>query len=339
VHKDSPEHQDLKGDDDDTLRFLQALPSALAGLLPRVRILHISNARLRFIRTDFFLALSRFESVKSLTLDDCELNNMTQLRRIVFAFPQLTDLTMHVNFAQRGAASHAGASLFRPPSHIHLRYLDIVVKDEHMVMFLDWMSRSDLCTSLADLTIWSEIPSTTRLPLNQLLETAGASLTRFNEIYYGNKALTHGDLSQNTALQSLDFGLCDIGHTAESQRPRAAWTTATDELHGIFSTIRSHQLEHIEFQVDDVFMGGSIAESEQPSAVLEELDLRDLHEVMSQPYFDTLKDVEVKMYVQPRFKKTTSNRDSIAQKIQPMFHGILQPWSARGLVRVTVTRV
>ncbi|KAH9921776.1 uncharacterized protein B0H18DRAFT_1020072 [Fomitopsis serialis] len=36
----------------------KALPSALAGLMPRVRILHISSEGLRFIRTDFFLALS-----------------------------------------------------------------------------------------------------------------------------------------------------------------------------------------------------------------------------------------------------------------------------------------
>ncbi|KAH9931412.1 uncharacterized protein B0H18DRAFT_83127 [Fomitopsis serialis] len=69
--------------------FLQALPSALANLMPRVRTLDIWDGRLRFVRPDFFLALSRFKSVKSLMLFDCQLSNVTQLRRIVSAFPGL----------------------------------------------------------------------------------------------------------------------------------------------------------------------------------------------------------------------------------------------------------
>ncbi|KAH9931405.1 uncharacterized protein B0H18DRAFT_82813 [Fomitopsis serialis] len=162
--------------------FLPALPSALAGLMPRVRVLHIRDARLCFIRMDFFFALSRFRSVKLLTLYQLEVDNIMQLRRIVSAFPQLTDLTLSViEVAPRGAASYAGASLFRPPSHMRLRYLNVEVNDERMGMFLDWMSRSDLCTSLANLRIWSESSSVTPTPFNQLLEMAGASLTRFCE--------------------------------------------------------------------------------------------------------------------------------------------------------------
>jgi len=324
-----------EGSANDSLCLLQALPSAFAGLMPHVRILDIRDARLRFIRMDFFLALLRFESVKSLTLFQCKLNNMTQLRRIVSAFPQLTDLTMVVGFAQRGAASHAGASLSRPPPQMRLRCLDVDVDDERMMMFLDWMSCSDLCTSLANLTFRSVAPSTTwQAPLNQLLETAGASLTRFSERYFDGNTLAHGNLLQNTALQSLDFKLHYIDHTAESQWPRPDWTKATDELHGIFCTIRSRQLEHIEFSVW-VEVDDSIFESEEPSAVLEKLDLQDLHEVMIQPYFDTLKDVKVKVDLYHEIDETKSDVDSIAQKLQAMFHGILQPWSARGIVTVT----
>ncbi|KAH9921767.1 uncharacterized protein B0H18DRAFT_1121229 [Fomitopsis serialis] len=283
--------------------FLQALPFALAGLMPRVRTLHIEQGELRFIRPDFFFALSKFESVKSLTLDVCELNNITQLRRIVSAFPQLTDLKMVVvGFAQRGAASYAGASLSRAPSHIRLRCLEVDVHNEPMMMFLDWMSRSDLCASLAKVTI----------------------LSRY--------ALTHENLLQNTALQFLDFKLRDIEHImAEDEGPRAAWTEATRELHGIFSTIRSRQLEHIEVHVR-VYVDDSILESEEPSAVLEKLDLRGLHEVMSQPYFDTLKDVEVKMTMWPRTDQTESDVDNIGQKLEDVFHGLLRPWSDRGIV-------
>ncbi|KAH9931430.1 uncharacterized protein B0H18DRAFT_1116244 [Fomitopsis serialis] len=321
-------------------RFLQALPSALAGLMPRVRILHIRNARLRFIRTDFFLALSRFKSVKSLTLFACRLNNMTQLRRIVSAFPQLTDLTMQdVEFAQRGAPSYAGASLFRAPSHMRLRYLYVAVDDECMAMFLDWMTHSGLCNSLADVTVWfdNSRASMALTPLNQLLETAGASLTRFCERLYSN--VNHGNLLQNTALQSLNIEL-ELGSlrlTAQLQVPRAAWTKATDELHGTFSTIRSSQLEHIELEVNvEVDYYHSLLKSEEPSVVLEKLDL---HEVMSQPYFDTLQDVKVKMRLVPSFLQTKSDEDSIAQKLQAMFHSILQPWSDRGIVTVTWQRL
>ncbi|KAH9931414.1 uncharacterized protein B0H18DRAFT_1116229 [Fomitopsis serialis] len=133
--------------------FLQALSFALAGLMPRVRTLRIRNARLRFIRPDFFVALSRFKSVQSLTLWGCRLNNPTQLWRIVSAFPQLTDLTIDVRFSRQAAASYAGASLIQAPSHIRLRYLNIMMREERMAIFVDWMTHSGLCTSLADLKL------------------------------------------------------------------------------------------------------------------------------------------------------------------------------------------
>jgi len=191
----------------------------------RVRILHIENGRLRFIRPDFFLALSRFKSVKSLTLRGCRLNNTAQLQRIVSAFPQLTDLTASVDFAQQSAASYVGASLSQPPSHMRLRYLKVFVDGIFITMFLDWMTRSGLCTSLADLTFRFCDPSTRQsLLLNKLLETAGASLTRYCERVYGDSC--HGSLMQNTVLRSLDFRM-RIVHTAKDQGLRAAWTRTT----------------------------------------------------------------------------------------------------------------
>ncbi|KAH9931423.1 uncharacterized protein B0H18DRAFT_952636 [Fomitopsis serialis] len=317
---------------------LPALPFALAGLMPRVRILYICSAGFRFIHTDFFLALSRFESVKSLTLDYCRLNNVTHLRRIVSAFPQLTDFTMNVDFAREGAASYAGTSLFRAPSHMRLRYLDVTVEDKCMAMFLDWMTHSGLCNSLADLSIWSGQRSMALTSLNQLLETVGASLThfceRFGDFQNYDNALTHGNLFQNTALQSLDIKMHHIDNKAEFQVARAAWTKAADELHDIFSTIRSRQLEHIKVRVQGIH-DNTVLEGE--SAVLEKLDLRDLHEVISQPYFDALKDVEVKMKIWPRIDQAKLDLDSIAQELEVVFCGLLRPWSDRGIVDTCIT--
>jgi len=83
----------------------------------------------------------------------------------------------------------------------------------------------------------------------------------------------------------------------------------------------------------------SILEPEEPSAVLEKLDLRDLHErVMSQPYFDALEDVELEMSLHPQTIQTFSQMSGISQKLEAMLLDILQPWSARGIVTVTRAR-
>ncbi|KAH9921781.1 uncharacterized protein B0H18DRAFT_1121239 [Fomitopsis serialis] len=295
----------------------------------------VDEDALRFIRTDLVLALSRFKSVNSLTLDQCRLNKITQLRRIVSAFPQLTDFTMHsIQFAEQGAASYTGASLFQPSSHARLRYLDVSVYEERMPMFINWMTCSSLCTSLTDLTVRFDDPSMVQTPLQKLLETVGASLTYYREDYDIN-GRGHVNLSQNTALRFLDFGSHRVKHEGEDQG-QGAWTKTTDELHGIFSTIRSHPLEHIEFRVH-VSFDNSILEPEQPGVVLEKLDRRDLHRVMGQPYFDALKIVEVKMYLVPQTYWASTPRacDIVDQKLVTMFGGILQPWSARGIVNVT----
>ncbi|KAH9914744.1 uncharacterized protein B0H18DRAFT_1125327 [Fomitopsis serialis] len=322
---------------DEEHHTLQALPSALAGVMPRVRIFHLERGDRRFIRTDFFLALSRFKSVKSLTLSRCLFNNITQLRQIVYAFPQLTDLTLDVEIAQQGAASYAGASPFYPSSHIRLRSVEIDVRQqEAMAMFLVWMTHSGLCTSLADLKVWLVYPSATwQMPLNNLLEAAGASLTRYCEIlYHDDEDYTHSNLSQNTSLRSWDFTLQAIQHIrVQDKGPRAAWTQATDELHGVLSTIRSHQLEHIAVRITPRFDDDILAPQE-PNAVLEALNLRDLHEVMSRPYFDALQDVEVTTYLSHRINHIL---DVVVfrEKLETIFRGLLQPWSARGVVAVT----
>ncbi|KAH9921813.1 uncharacterized protein B0H18DRAFT_1212897 [Fomitopsis serialis] len=299
----------------------QTLPSALAGLMPRLRSLYVGEGGLRFICTDFFLALSKYKSVKSLTLQSCELNNVRQLRRIVCAFPQLTDLTIDVELAQRGAASHAGASLSQLPPHMRLRYLDVVVHEELMAMSVDWMAHSNLCTSLADLTFWSNHPPMARTCLNNLLETAGASLTRFCERYSNNDDRVHGNLSQNAACDP--WTSCYItsntrpktsGLARRGLKQRTSCTASSAPFEAASSsTLRSASR----------FTSTTALSRLSSPGCPRELDLRDLHEVMRQPYFDTLRSVEVKMYLCPHILQA-----SISQKLKPMFHGILQPWSA-----------
>ncbi|KAH9931413.1 uncharacterized protein B0H18DRAFT_83133 [Fomitopsis serialis] len=205
-----------------------------------------------------------------------------------------------------------------------------------MVMFLDWITRSGLCTSLADLSISTNYSTPAPTPLNRLLETTGASLTRFDEDHYGLDPWPHGNLLHNTNLQTLDFRLYRITHDDKSQRrpSHAAWTEATRELHGVFSSIRSRRLEHIEVAVGIQVMHSTL-EPAQPNDVLEKLDLRDLHDVMSQPYFDTLNEVGVEMTLGFGDGHTKSHEDSSGQKLEAMVYGILQPWSARGIVTVT----
>ncbi|KAH9921751.1 uncharacterized protein B0H18DRAFT_536568 [Fomitopsis serialis] len=225
---------------------------------------------------------------------------------------------------------------------MRLRYLDVNLNDERMAMFSDWMMHSGLCTSLADLTVSPEVASMAQIPLNKLLETAGTSLVSFrlsNGFNYGRSV--HGSVLQNTALRSWSFELQLIERVAKDQGPRAVWTKAMNELHGIFSTVRSRHLEYIKVKVR-VPVGDSILEPEKLGVVLEGLDLRGLHEVVSQPYFDALQDVEVKIVLAPltrhwqtRLHVDGIDLDSIGQQLQTMFHGILQPWVARGIVAIT----
>ncbi|KAH9921803.1 uncharacterized protein B0H18DRAFT_1121259 [Fomitopsis serialis] len=69
------------------------------------------------------------------------------------------------------------------------------------------------------------------------------------------------------------------------------------QLHGVLSTVR-HQLEHIVIATSFERGGKDVplaAVLEHLASALRHLDLRALHEAMSQPYFDALKDVDVKM--------------------------------------------
>ncbi|KAH9931416.1 uncharacterized protein B0H18DRAFT_952631 [Fomitopsis serialis] len=144
----------------------------------------------------------------------------------------------------------------------------------------------------------------------------------------------HVNLSQNIALRFLDVRLYRIEH-GYNQPQHTIWTKAMDELHSILSTIRSRQLEHIQFHA---WVGYDAvrhdSESEQPSVVLKELDLRDLHGVMSRPNFDTLKHVGVKMY-RLRYPYTFVDAAGLREMLELMVRGILQPWSASGILNVT----
>ncbi|KAH9931438.1 uncharacterized protein B0H18DRAFT_83951 [Fomitopsis serialis] len=87
--------------------FLHALPLALGHVLSGVQVLSITRFHPNATPLPFFLALSHFESVTSLTLLHCRLSNISQLRRLVCAFPRLKHLLLSENIlAQESPAGH-----------------------------------------------------------------------------------------------------------------------------------------------------------------------------------------------------------------------------------------
>ncbi|KAH9921762.1 uncharacterized protein B0H18DRAFT_1019966 [Fomitopsis serialis] len=317
--------------------FLQALPIALVHAVPSVRTLRITGGNLRFMQPTFFLGLSRFKDVTSLFLRECKLNNVEQLRHIICAFPKLTELSItRIDLTQRlrGPACYVGATLVQSPS---LRHLQIDVGSDSMVAFIDWMMHSGYFTSLEELRPWIPCKVEHLMEnLSKVLETAGASLTLYHEWCTGPEVEPdpdggddHGNLSQNTALRSLEFTLNDIC-PEYGDRSLEPWVKLVDELYGVLSTVRSHELEYIGIKSS---LGFYDHDYKDLDTVLEEVDLGALHEVMAWPYFDMLKDVKIKMGLLGVLDD--SKVDDIGRRLAPVYRGLLRPWSDRGIVSVT----
>ncbi|KAH9921784.1 uncharacterized protein B0H18DRAFT_537710 [Fomitopsis serialis] len=314
-------------------RFLHALPPALGHALFRVQRLAISGLRGDEHPT-FFLGLSQFSSVVSLELSLCSLNHISQLRRIIYTFPLLTTLTLEdIQIAPHDTVSSVGAS-FRSPSDVHLRHLHITA--HRKPEFIDWIAQSDLCASIEDLTIWLLVQDeSARQSVGALLKSAGSSLTQLQS------HIVHGDLVHNTALRSLDLYLNSVPLTAKNQGLNT--DKLARQLHGVLSTVRSHELEHIAIATSihcnkkDTILAAIL---EHLASALEHLDLRALHAAMSQPCFDALKAVDVKMDMRGlRMDKGGLQRRSKAEveefsrTFEAMFRGFLRPWSDRGIVK------
>ncbi|KAH9931433.1 uncharacterized protein B0H18DRAFT_1116247 [Fomitopsis serialis] len=318
--------------------FLQVLPIALVHAMPGVRTLCMRGGNLRFIRPTFFLGLLHFKAVTSLTLCGCKLNNLEQLWRIIWAFPQLTDLSITgIELTQElgGPACCPGATPVQSPRLQRLN-IDIDVKSAVLVTFIDCMTHSGCFTSLKELRPWLVYKFENSLEnLTKALEATGGSLTLYHECCTGvdcepapDGRDDHGNLSHNTALRSLGFQMNDIcpEHGDQWLEPYIKWV---DELYGVLSTVRSYELEYIKIQS---MLGYYDHDYRELEFVLENIDLGALHEVMGRPYFDVLEDVEVKMDL---FGVLNDSKvDDVGRRLAPVYRGLLRPWSDRGIVNV-----
>jgi len=111
-----------------------------------------------------------------------------------------------------------------------------------------------------------------------------------------------------------------------------------NQLHGVLSTVRSHQLEHIKIETT-VHLGLVVvleclaSAAERLASALERTDLRALHEAISQLHFDALKDVDVKMQMWSSRSHTKADVEDGWLKSEAMFRSILRPWSDRSIIK------
>ncbi|KAH9839372.1 uncharacterized protein C8Q71DRAFT_722314 [Rhodofomes roseus] len=97
--------------------FLDALPLVFSNALPLLEILTINAALRPSMHPTFFLALSHFERLVTLELYRVELCNITELRRIVRAFPRLEELGLDsVTMMQAYPPNNGSPHLARPSS-------------------------------------------------------------------------------------------------------------------------------------------------------------------------------------------------------------------------------
>jgi len=144
----------------------------------------------------------------------------------------------------------------------------------------------------------------------------------------------HCDLAHNTALRYLELHFNKVRVTKEDQ---GLDTEVADKLYGVLSTVRSHQLEHIEIATTmdwRIYLPRAPLLELLPSTP-ERVDLRPLHEAISQPHFNTLKDVNVKMDTGgPRpMVHTKADVEDASRKSEAMFRRILRPWSDCGIIK------
>jgi len=142
----------------------------------------------------------------------------------------------------------------------------------------------------------------------------------------------HGNLTQNTALRSLTFQPKGVDR-AVGDSSLGVLSRSADELRSVFSTIHSRQLEHIVVAASRFF--GKSTYEELIGVDTEGLDLRRLHEVMSQPYFGSLKDVKVTIDYPINLHLGKANTGDIVRKLEAVLRRLLQPWSDHGIVDVT----
>ncbi|KAH9931817.1 uncharacterized protein B0H18DRAFT_68012 [Fomitopsis serialis] len=182
----------LQGNTRPNTRFVHALPLVFGRAMPQLRALEIRgdlppSAHPTFKK--FFLALSQFRALTSLSLRNFRLNNFAQLRWIVGAFASLEELTLSngsLHLLQDADAIDSRPSVALQ-SDLRLLRLDVDMKNgmQTFETVVDWFVSSAICRSLRDLKVWwpnDHSVEVTTEAIDRLLKAAGPSLTQFCEV-------------------------------------------------------------------------------------------------------------------------------------------------------------
>ncbi|TFY61622.1 hypothetical protein EVJ58_g4396 [Rhodofomes roseus] len=164
--------------------YFHVFPLTIGHVMYGLQNLTIKNFNSGTMPLTAFAALSRISSLKSLTLAYCMFSNISQLRRIICAFPQLQSLRLgDIFMVQRYAASTAGVDSTHPQSDVRLQNLAIGLNDTGASgTVIDWMLASGICTSLRRLSVWSVDPDGYVMEhVDRLLAATGPSITEYFE--------------------------------------------------------------------------------------------------------------------------------------------------------------
>lgn len=144
----------------------------------------------------------------------------------------------------------------------------------------------------------------------------------------------HGNLADNTSLRYLECSTA--GMTAGNIRE--ALKAMVGELHKLFSTIRSYQVEQIKLGPRLPLNARLQISQEELANLLGKSELKDLHTVLNRPFFDSLKTVEFALPGVGR-RRRNGVRDSeearlSMRELAPVVRAVLAPWHDRGVLRL-----
>lgn len=156
------------------------MPLVFGRLLPRLETLVLGEGCMSPpIHRSFFLALSQFPNITSLTMFGLELFNFTELRNIISRFPLLTKLSIIDVSCKHVPADRIAASIARPSPLRSMRLRELVIRGAWVAILhgiIDWLTASTLtCELISRLTVYGSVGEGTR-HFQQLLRVTGRSL-------------------------------------------------------------------------------------------------------------------------------------------------------------------
>lgn len=330
-----PKHPPRRSAQEDYVPFLDPLPLVFARASPALQVLEIFWELCPVMHPTFYPSLSRFRHLVSLRLYRSRLNSTVQLQRIIRAIPRLEDLTLEDVILKQQADD-----LLLMQSDIRLKHLlwNVTTGAAFKVskLMVDYLVFSTICKSLRNLSFHLDQPDELNLvstQVSRILTASGSCLASFRETHAFALGHLRRDFVHNTTLRNLQLRI-NIPEILSGEE----WLHAADELHTAFSTIRSYQVEHIAVHFKMMFLGRLNRLEFSPSREQLDSGSHGLHDVMVQPYFDTLKAVNamVTLELGGSYDRTRHRLgDDSIQPILSMFRRLFKPWDARGIVVVS----